>query len=68
MRLKASDPLFREMEPLVLLRAILANPTMHLLGYGEGIEPELNRQMSDEELAEAIAAVEAAQAELMILG
>ena len=65
--MKSSDPHYEEMIGLVMMRAVITNPHMHLQGYGrQEIEPEANKQLDDEMLAETRAKIDAAQAAILL--
>ena len=67
-RMMPSDPQFAQMDALACMVAVLKNPIIHLRGYTLADNPvgqAINRAFADEELAQAVAAVEQAQQELM---
>ena len=63
-RLKPSDPKYPLMDSLAQMLAVLSNPLIHLLGYGEGLsqrDAELNKFDKDVDLMIVVEAVKKAQ-------
>ena len=67
-KLLPSDPKYPLMDSLAQMLAVLHNPLVHLLGYGEGLsqrDAELNKFDNDVDLLVVVEAVKKAQQKLI---